>query len=139
MDEIIVGVDESATARAAAFEAATLAQQLGRPLHLVMAMKKSKSQSVQAGSETIVLDPLANAEQFLLSLKGELPGGLQASEAVVAAEVSDALCSEAERLNASIIVVGNKRLHSAARVLGAIALDVAKRAPCNVYIVHTTG
>ena len=139
MDEIIVGVDESDTARAAAFEAANLAQQLGRPLHLVMALKKSKSQSVQAGGERIVLDPLATAELFLRSLKGELPGGLQATEAVVAQEVSEALCSEAERVNASIIVVGNKRVQSAARVLGTIALDVAKQAPCNVYIVHTTG
>ena len=37
MNDIIVGVDESDTARVAAAEAAMLAQQLGRPLHLVMA------------------------------------------------------------------------------------------------------
>jgi nucleotide-binding universal stress UspA family protein len=47
------------------------------------------------------------------------------------------LCEEAARLEASVIVVGNKRVQGAARVLGSIAGDVAKRAPCNVFIVHT--
>ncbi|MFZ4719604.1 MAG: universal stress protein [Ilumatobacteraceae bacterium] len=71
------------------------------------------------------------------SLKGELPGGLSATHAVVNAEPADALCSEAERLQAWAIVVGNKRVQSATRVLGSIPLDVAKHAPCNVHIVHT--
>ena len=43
MDDIIVGVDESDTARVAAQEAAVLAQQTGRPLHLVMALKRAKT------------------------------------------------------------------------------------------------
>ena len=138
MDEIIVGVDESDTARVAAKEAALLAQQLGRPLHLVTAMKRAKGQSVQAGAERVVIDPLSLAEDFLRSLKGSLPGGIEATHAAVVAEPAEALCQEAERLGASIIVVGNKRVQSAARVLGSIPLDVAKHAPCNVYIVHTT-
>ena len=137
MNEIIVGVDESATARVAAVEAAELAQATGRPLHLVMAIKKGNVKSVQAGSETVVLDPISIAEDFLRSLKGELPGGLSATHAVVNAEPADALCSEAERLQAWAIVVGNKRVQSATRVLGSIPLDVAKHAPCNVHIVHT--
>jgi nucleotide-binding universal stress UspA family protein len=139
MNDIIVGVDESDTARVAAAEAAMLAQQLGRPLHLVMALKRAKGQSVQAGAESVVLDPLSMAEDFLRSLKGSLPGGIEATHAVVVAEPSDALCQEAERLDASIIVVGNRRVQSAARVLGSIPLDVARHAPCNVYVVHTTG
>ncbi len=139
MDEIVVGVDESKTARTAAFEAAHMAKALGRPLHLVMAMKRRPATSVNTGGETVVIDDLSIAEDFLLSLKGELPNGQAATHAVVAHDPADALCSEAERLNASIIVVGNKRVQSAARVLGTIGLDVAKRAPCNVYIVHTNG
>lgn len=139
MDEIVVGVDESDTAKVAAVEAANLAQQTGRPLHLVMALKRSKGQSVQAGAEHVVVDPITIAEDFLRSLKGTLPGGLQATHAVVADDPAPALCSEAERLSASIIVVGNRRVQSAARVLGTVALDVAKHSPCNVYIVNTTG
>jgi nucleotide-binding universal stress UspA family protein len=38
-----------------------------------------------------------------------------------------------------MIVVGNRRVQGVTRVLGSIPLDVAKQAPCNVFIVHTTG
>ena len=37
-----------------------------------------------------------------------------------------------------MIVVGNRRVQGATRVLGSIANDVARQAPCNVLIVHTT-
>jgi nucleotide-binding universal stress UspA family protein len=47
------------------------------------------------------------------------------------------LCEEAQRLNARMIVVGNRRVQSAARVLGAIATDVARHAHCDVLIAHT--
>jgi nucleotide-binding universal stress UspA family protein len=139
MDEIIVGVDESATAKIAAKQAAELAQQLGKPLHLVMALKRRQASSFSAGVETVVIDNITLAEDFLRSLKGELPGGLNATHAVVAKDPADALCDEAERLGAWTIVVGNRRVQGVTRVLGSIPLDVAKQAPCNVYIVHTTG
>ncbi|MCP3973298.1 MAG: universal stress protein, partial [bacterium] len=40
--------------------------------------------------------------------------------------------------NARMIVVGNRRVQGIARVLGSVASDVAKRAPCSVLIAHTT-
>jgi nucleotide-binding universal stress UspA family protein len=49
------------------------------------------------------------------------------------------MCEEARRLEARMIVVGNRRVQGAARVLGSIASDVAKHAPCDVYIANTTG
>jgi nucleotide-binding universal stress UspA family protein len=52
-------------------------------------------------------------------------------------EPADALCAEAERLGASIIVVGNKRVQGMARVLGSVAAEVARHAPCHVFIAHT--
>ena len=45
--------------------------------------------------------------------------------AVVVADPATSLCDEAVRLDASMIVVGNKRVQGAARVLGSIAGDVA--------------
>ena len=62
MDEIIVGVDESATAKIAAKQAAELAQQLGKPLHLVMALKRRQASSFSTGSETMVIDNIAMRE-----------------------------------------------------------------------------
>lgn len=138
MDEIIVGVDESATAKVAAQEAAALAKATGRTLHLVTALKRKPATSVNTGGETMVIDNISIAEDFLRSLKGELgvPG---ATHAVVTGDPAAALCEEAERLEASVIVVGNRRVQGVTRVLGSVPLDTAKHSPCNVYIVHTTG
>ncbi len=138
MNEIIVGVDGSATARMAAVAAAEIAAKFDRPLHIVMSMTRNTSQEVHGGgSERWHVDSIGVAEDLLKSLAGELKATVPVSHAVVLSDPANALCEEAARLDASIIVVGNKRVQGAARVLGSIAGDVAKRAPCNVFIVHT--
>ncbi len=138
MNEIIVGVDGSATARMAAIAAAEIAAKFDRPLHIVMSMTRNTSQEVHGGgSERWHVDSIGVAEDLLKSLAGELKATVPVSHAVVLSDPANALCEEATRLDASIIVVGNKRVQGAARVLGSIAGDVAKRAPCNVFIVHT--
>lgn len=138
MNEIIVGVDGSATARMAAVAAAEMAAKFDRPLHIVMSMTRNTSQEVHGGgSERWHVDSIGVAEDLLKSLAGELKATVPVSHAVVLSDPANALCEEATRLDASIIVVGNKRVQGAARVLGSIAGDVAKRAPCNVFIVHT--
>lgn len=139
MNEIIVGVDGSATARKAADEAAQVAHNYKRPLHIVLSMTRNTSQQVRGGgSETWQFDSVGVAEESLKALVGELrPVVSDTTYAVVLADPATALCDEAVRLDASMIVVGNKRVQGAARVLGSIAGDVAKRAPCNVLIVHT--
>ena len=139
MNEIIVGVDGSATARMAADEAAQLAHNYSRPLHIVLSMTRNTSQQVRGGgSETWHFDSVGVAEESLKAIVGELKAIVpDTTYAVVLADPATALCEEAVRLDASMIVVGNKRVQGAARVLGSIAGDVAKRAPCNVLIVHT--
>ena len=138
MNEIIVGVDGSATARIAAAQAAELANKLNQPLHIVTSMTRNTSQQVRGGgSETWHFDSIGIAEESLKALAGELKTTVPVTHAVVLSDPASALCEEAARLDAAIIVVGNKRVQGAARVLGSIAGDVAKRAPCNVFIVHT--
>jgi nucleotide-binding universal stress UspA family protein len=138
MNEIIVGVDDSLTARDAALQAAELASALNRPLHLVRAMSRGAGQQVRGGTESWLADPITLGEQGLTALAGELGCTTTITHSVVMKDPAKALCEEAARLGASIIVVGNKRVQGAARVLGSIANDVAKQAPCNVFIVHTT-
>ncbi|MEP7115266.1 MAG: universal stress protein [Ilumatobacteraceae bacterium] len=138
MNEIIVGVDGSATARLAAMAAVEMANNYSRPLHIVMSMTRNTSQEVHGGgSERWHVDSIGVAEDLLKSLARELKADLPVTHAVVLSDPAAALCEEATRLDASVIVVGNKRVQGAARVLGSIAGDVAKRAPCNVFIVHT--
>lgn len=138
MNEIIVGVDGSATARMAAEEAVGLAHAYNRPLHIVTSMSRTSSQEVQGGgSERWRIDSVGVAEDTLKALIGELKVKVPVTYAVLRDDPASGLVEEATRLDASVIVVGNKRVQGASRVLGSIAGDVAKRAPCNVLIVNT--
>jgi nucleotide-binding universal stress UspA family protein len=69
---------------------------------------------------------------------GELPAK-PVTRAVCVADPATALCQEAEKVNARMIIVGNRRVQGISRVLGAIATDVARHAPCDVLIANTTG
>ena len=133
---IVVGVDQSETARRAAFRAAELANALGAPLHLVMAASRGRADGMATETGHHV-DWLTGAEQFLNSLKGELKVAVVTS-AVVSDDPATAMCDEASRLGAQIIVVGNKRVQGITRVLGAIGLDVARQATCDVLISDTS-
>lgn len=137
MEHIIVGVDQSETARRAAFAAAKLAKTCGSPLHVVMAVNRRKTVDVQVGaSDHWHVDWLSTAEQFLDALISELPAPA-ITRTVSLKDPVTALCEEAERLEAGMIVVGNRRVQGVSRLLGAIATDVARRAPCDVLIANT--
>jgi nucleotide-binding universal stress UspA family protein len=138
VDVVVVGVDGSETALAAAREAADLARKLDAQLHLVMAIKRRGQQVVQGGGESWTLNSFAAAEHKLKDIAGAVDPGAEASCSVVEADPAKAIVAEAERLAASVIVVGNRRVQGASRVLGAIAVDVVRRAPCGVYIAKTT-
>jgi nucleotide-binding universal stress UspA family protein len=135
MDEIVVGVDDSETARRAAARAAQLARDTGVVLHLVSCVPRA-SKNVRAGGEEFHSDAISDAEHRLRAMAQEL-GAPDATIAVSFEDPATAMCDEAERLGAGMIVVGNRRVQGASRVLGSIALDVARRTPCDLLIVHT--
>ena len=115
-----------------------MATKCGLPLHIVTSMTRNTSQEVRGGgSESWHFDSVSLAEETLRALAGELKTKSPITYSVVKNDPASGLVEEAQRLNAKMIVVGNKRVQGAARVLGSIAGDVAKRAPCNVLIVHT--
>lgn len=138
MNAIIVGVDGSPQARAAADKAAHMAHLLGAPLHIVSAVHKVEINVAPDGPDgTWLMNSVDVAEQSLEKLADEYRPNITVSTAAVHGEPAALLCSEAARLDASLIVVGNKRVQGLGRVLGSVAGDVAKTAPCDVYIVHT--
>jgi nucleotide-binding universal stress UspA family protein len=137
MQEIIVGVDDTATSRRAAERAANIAVALEQPLHLVMAVKDRVSLGIHVGGDEFRVDWVTNASQFLKDLCADLPVP-NATYALGQKDPAKSLVAEAERLDASMIVVGNRRVKGAARFLGAIATDVIHHAPCDVLIVNTT-
>ena len=61
-----------------------------------------------------------------------------ATYALGGTDPTKSLVEKAEQLNASMIAVGNRPVKSVARLLGAIATDVIRHAPCDVLVVNTT-
>jgi nucleotide-binding universal stress UspA family protein len=136
MSGIVVGVDTTETAHRAAVKAAELAKALGEPLHLVMAMKGGRSRVVQNGTDEFFDSWISTGNQFLHELRAEL-GVDDTTTAIGGKDPATSLCDEARRIDASMIVVGNRRVQGAKRMLGSIATDVTRHAHCDVLVAHT--
>lgn len=140
MSIVVVGIDSSPTAAEAARSAARLAAALGGSLALVIAHPNTRPSHV-AGPGGDSWDTSAGAEArttanaVMLDLK-QIVNDIKVVEAV--GKPADVLVEQAEKLGATVIVVGNRRVQGASRVLGAIATAVARHAPCDVYIAKTT-
>lgn len=137
MNDIVVGIDRSDTAASAAGVAAEMASALGVNLHLVTCAEKSKATDLRVGSDHFHTDGLAEARLFLEDTARKL-GHEQVTVVVESGNPATVLCDEARRLDARMVVVGNRRVQGVARILGSVAGDVLKHADCDVLIVNTT-
>ena len=144
---VLVGADDSATALRAVGAAVELAQALGATLHIVTAYR----------SETVLLSHLAyvyfpvvpdeefdepanDAAQALLERLGRLAGaaGVTAEFHAVTGEPAAAIVQVAREVEADLIVVGNRGMRGAKRVLGSVPNSIAHHAPCAVLIIDTS-
>jgi nucleotide-binding universal stress UspA family protein len=138
MGMIVVGVDGSDTALTAALRSAEIARALGDSLHVVSAVTSDKKSNVRTDGTRWTITSLDAAENTLADVVTRLPTDLDKTTAAVTAKPAEALIQEAERVGATLIIVGNKNMHGIGRVLGSVANDVAHHAPCDVLIVKTT-
>jgi nucleotide-binding universal stress UspA family protein len=140
MGVIVVGVDGSEPAAQAALSAARLAVALDAELRVVCAYgtyEVERVQGDQAGIFTTVEPAAEVAEQTLARLRNVYPS-LNVSAHTADGKPADALLQVAESADADMIVVGNKRVQSAAgRILGSIATEVARKAQCDIHIAYT--
>jgi nucleotide-binding universal stress UspA family protein len=126
---IVVGVSKTETARAAAGVAVDLANLTGAALHLV-------STYDEAGARKLGLPARDHTESFLEAIAGRVQG--EARVHAMPGDPADAILQVAEECGADLVVVGNKGMHGAGRVLGSVPNAVSHRAPCSVLIVATT-
>jgi nucleotide-binding universal stress UspA family protein len=133
---VVVGVDGSESARKAAEAARDLAVSLGASLHIVTAFEFETAETFGAGSDTVRISNADSAEHVARSL-GNGVQGLEISHSAARGKPADALIKEAIRLDARLIVVGNRRMRGIGRLLGSVANSVAHNAPCDVYIANT--
>lgn len=144
-DPIVVGTDGSATAEVAVDRAAELARALGAKLHVVTAYSSRSSEAWMAGAAGVVMPALADEESEVESqeivertsarLKTE---GVQVATHVCQGEPAEVLMTIAGEERAQMIVVGNRGMVGARRVLGSVPNRVSHHAQCGVLIVPTS-
>jgi len=134
---IVVGVSPADSARLAARRAAELARAFGADLHLVSAY--SEGSPDRLGTPVVVkADPpeRSRTEQFLSSLPEAVVG--RASTHALPGPPAREILRVAQEVGADLIVVGDKGMHGARRILGSVANDVGHGAACSVLVVKTT-
>jgi nucleotide-binding universal stress UspA family protein len=136
---VIVGADDSSTAREAVMIAADVAQAGGGQLHIVTAYDP-KSVRVDHLPEELRYAGGEHPAEALLMRLSELARDRGLEPIVHAAEGDpvDAIVAVAESVGADLIVVGNKGMKGVRRVLGSVPNSVAHKAPCSVLIADTT-
>ena len=132
-EHIVVGADGSATARRAVEAAADLASLHGGTLHIVSASSaEHRPNRSEVGG---YLDPAHPAEPVLASLSDiARERGLDPIIHPASGTPADAVVAVAKEVDADLIVVGNKGMKGALRVLGSVPNTVAHNAPCSVLI-----
>lgn len=134
---IVVGYDGSDRAMGAVEQAADLATALGSRLHLVTAVPKDDVHRVGESTDERFMSCVEIAEDRLSRVAVDYSHlDLRATAAVGAP--AKVLIDEADRVDADLILVGNKHVQGVSRVLGSVADDVAQKAPCAVLVAKTS-
>ena len=144
-DTIVVGTDGSPTADKAVDKAAEIAVALGAPVDLVTAFDSMSNSAVLASAGGLAIDPTAavegsrsQAESVLASTADRLRAhGVDVRQHLCSGNPADALINVASDTGAQMIVVGNRGMVGARRVLGSVPNRVSHHASCCVLIVHT--
>lgn len=137
MKNIVVGIGGGETAKKAAQRAAELGAGLGARVHFVTVVEADESAVVGAGSDRWEIHTIdaarAEVERFVNELNVDVAYDVVSAEG----DPAKVLVSEAERLDADLIVVGNVRMQGLGRILGSVGNHVVHHAPCDVLIVKT--
>ena len=139
-NRIVVGVDESPTAKQAFDQAVEFAKMSGGTLHIVTAYKPKPTNEADVPDEfRYAMASTGDADVLLRRLAEQAGAAGVATEVHAAtADPADALITVADREGADLIVVGNKGMKGKRRVLGSVPNSVAHRANCSVLILPTT-
>jgi nucleotide-binding universal stress UspA family protein len=139
---IVVGTDGSETATRAVDEAIRLAKALNVELHVVTAYKPLRGAKVSGAPEGAakVWAPLPDSQASAVADEAAARvrlAGVKGQSHLLERDPSDALLEVAQKEDAGMIVVGNRGMSGARRVLGSVPNAVSHAAHCNVLIVST--
>ncbi len=145
-NRIVVGTDGSDTASQAVDQATELAKLTGAELNIVSAFEpvsKSRIAGEQRDAPADVQHEINPQEDVNLLLDAAAAkakrDGVEVHTHPVQGDPADAILNVAERIDADLIVVGNKGMTGARRfLLSSVPNNISHNAPCNVMIVRTT-
>ena len=143
---IVVGTDGSPTATGAVAAATALAKALGARMHVVCVynaahMSTAIAASAGVASSVAELDQAARDHTATVLEEARVRATAEGIDVTVHActgSPADVLISVAEGEGADLIVVGNRGMKGARRILGSVPNNVAHHASCAVMIVPTT-
>jgi len=138
-ENVIVGADDSETARQAVIVAADIAQLAGSKLHIVTAYDRKSTRS-ESLPEEFRYSTAVNPADALLDGLSQLvrQRGLEPIVHSSTDDPAEAIVTVAEQIGADLVVIGNKGMKGVRRVLGSVPNSVAHSAPCSVLIVDTS-
>jgi nucleotide-binding universal stress UspA family protein len=146
---IVVGTDGSERAMRAVEKAADLAKTLGATLHIVQAYKgvdDTVAAAMASGSMVVTSPELGDvAKEEADAIGGGLEAvadglrgrGIAVETRAVPGSAANVILETAQALGAELIVVGNRGMTGAKRILGSVPNTLAHRAECAVLIVPT--
>jgi nucleotide-binding universal stress UspA family protein len=136
---VLVGSDDSQTARQAVEAAAAMAELAGGKLHIVTAYDPKTVRREQLPRE-LQLSTTTHPADLLLDDLATMARthGLEVVVHAATGDPAEAIVRIAEQEGVDLIVVGNKGMKGSRRILGSVPNSVAHAAPCSVLIVDTT-
>lgn len=139
---IVVGTDGSETAAEAVRRAAGLAKAFSSALHVVSAYGTESTPDALVDPPDLgdwVLGLEVEVRALLAGIAEELAAdGLKVHTHAVPGHPVPAILDVVGAADADVVVVGNKGMQGATRTIGSVPNSIAHRAPCDVFIVHTT-
>ncbi|MBB1019855.1 universal stress protein [Dietzia sp. E1] len=144
--KVVVGTDGSESSYRAVDRAARLAADAGATLVIACAYVPADPRSVsqaadQLGDDAYQIRGDNPAEDIVRGARERAlaAGAAQLETRTVRGAPVESLIKLADEVGADLLVVGNKGLNSlTGRLLGSVPADAARRATCDVLIVHTT-
>lgn len=134
---IVVGTDGSGTAATAVAHAAEVAKKTGAALIVVSAYSPPR-EAAPPFAEPSAYSGIEVAKGLLEDVERRYADAVSLRTVAREGAAADAIIETAEEEKADLIVVGNKGMTGAKRVvLGSVPNTISHHAPCHVLIVHT--
>jgi nucleotide-binding universal stress UspA family protein len=138
-DKVLVGADNSPTAKHAIEAAAEMVLMSGGALHIVTAfsLKKITDSSLPAGFQHQSNESEAEADLQVLSFIAKNLG-VEPTLHFVSGDPAQVIIETADKIGADLVVIGNRGMKGARRVLGSVPNSVAHGVNCSVAIIDTS-